>query len=563
MSAQVRNQLLADAITRSAHDPAFFCRFFLRKWFPMPMPPFHLGLLALFTRKVAWLSDPMYADAVPWLLEHFRYMSDPADPDSTQLPVFQETGDGRIRMVAGPNNAVIVPRGFSKTTLINAANIYDLATEPTTFCVYISESSAHSERQLGNIKKQFETNQLLVEAYGNPVPKRSESERWGADEIQLKNGAILIALGRGSQVRGLNYDARRPNKILLDDVEDKESVSTAAQRDKVSDWFYGDVVPAGNKMEIQVEGAQQELQITVLGTLLGADALLMKLHGDPTFNVVRFGAKLDDGGMLWPAKMSAPSYNFERERFRRQGKLAEFAREYDSVIRVDEDALFRFSDISLYIPTTRADLAAVAQALDPAISDQPGRDHSALITAGRRYDGVLWMLDEWGGLGKTPRELIDAFFENFIKWNCTHNGIEAQQYQKALIFLMREEMARKQKFFVVTPIVQGSKVSKDDRIAGVLQPRYANGYIKHQRRLPTLEAQLQDFPNGKKDYADAAAMALSLLGESGMLAAPADSPVTQDQYEPLPPAFTGLYTPGQTQIYTPSAADQRMKERYG
>jgi hypothetical protein len=373
MSHAVRNELLADAVRQSAEDPAYFCRFFLRKWFPTQMPPFHLGLLALFTRKVAWLSRPEYRSAWPFLLTEFKYMADPSDPDGPQLSVFQETSDGRLRMVAGPNNAVIVPRGFSKTTIENGVTIYDLATDPTTFSVYISESSAHSERQLGNIKKQFEQNELLREAYGDQVPTRTESERWGANEIQLRNGAICVALGRGSQVRGLNYDGRRPNRILLDDVEDKESVATAAQREKVSDWFYGDVVPAGNQMEIQLEEAQQEFQITVLGTLLGSDALLMKLNTDPTFNVVRFGAKLENGQMLWPQKMSLQTYLAQRERFRGQGKLAEFAREYDSVIRVDEDALFKFQDITFYQPTTRADLVAVSQALDPAISDQPGR----------------------------------------------------------------------------------------------------------------------------------------------------------------------------------------------
>ena len=526
------------------------------------MPPFHLGMLALKTRKVAFLDD--YPEAHEFLIEHFKYLADPSDPESAELDVFMKDSEGNMMMVGGPNTAEIIPRGFSKTTIENAGNLYELLTDGTIFCVYISESQDHAERQLGNVKRQLETNELLRAAYGNVVPTRADSEKWGASEIQLKNGGILLARGRGSQIRGLNYNARRPNRITLDDVEDKESVATAQQRTKVSDWFYGDVVPAGNEMEEDVifDGGtpQQELQITVLGTLLHAESLLISLQRDITFNHIRFGAKLDTGEMLWPQKMSEPSYTFKKERFRRNGKLAEFAREYDSTIRVEEDALFQFKDITLYQPTKLEDLVIRAMACDPAISDQPGRDHTAIAVGGRKETGALWVLDVWGGLGITPTKLVDQYFLLQELYSTHLNGIETQQYQKALVYLMREEMARRQRFFTITPIYQGSDKTKDDRISGILQPRYSNGYVRHAKPLPLLENQLQDFPNGKKDYADATAMMFSLLGETQMLASPIGA-IGQDEFEPLPPMIPSPYSRGNLQIFTPSRGIS--SDRYG
>lgn len=563
MSHAASREVLENAVRQSAEDPAFFARFFLRNWFPSPIPPFHLGMLALFNRKVEFLDK--YPDAHEFLLNHFSYLADPNDPESTELPVFQLDSEGKMMMVAGANNAIIVPRGFSKTTLKKASDLHELVTDPRTFSVYVSESADHAIRQLGDIRRQLESNKLLRAAYGDVVPARTDSEKWGADEIQLKTGAILLARGRGSQVRGLLYDGRRPNRITLDDVEDKESVATAAQREKVSDWFYGDVVPAGNLMERDADfdpdtERQQELQITVLGTLLHSECLLITLQKDVTFNHVRFGAKLENGQMLWPAKMGEATYNFQRERYRRNGKLAEFCREYDSTIRVEEDALFQYKDISIYQPTPFTALIQRAQACDPAISDQPGRDHCTILIAGRREDGALWFLEEWGGLGKTPREVVDQLFEFHLRFKLHVTGIESQQYQKSLVFLLREEMARKQLFFNVKPIIQGNDKSKDDRIAGILQPRYANGYIRHQKVLPRLEQQLLDFPNGKKDYADAAAMALSLLGETQFLAAPEGS-AFQDEYEPLPPLEASAYSPSNNQVFTPTPVLGRG--RYG
>src|SRR5690349_18667241 len=102
--SQALQERLKQAVIESANDPVYFCRFFLREWFPLPMPPVHLGMLALFTRKVEFLDK--YPDAHPFLMEHFKYMADPLDPQSAELPVFQYDTEGKIMMVAGPNNAI-------------------------------------------------------------------------------------------------------------------------------------------------------------------------------------------------------------------------------------------------------------------------------------------------------------------------------------------------------------------------------------------------------------------------------------------------------------------------
>jgi len=560
--AQKRAELLKEAVRHSAYDPAYFLRFFLRKWFPTPFCPLHLGLIALLTRKVAFLND--YPEAHDFLLSEFLYMADPSDSSDTalKLPAFQKDAEGNIILVCGENNNWLIPRGFSKTTLVLGCQLYDLITDGTIFGVYVSASAEHAEMQLGNIKVELEINVLLIEAYGNQVPNKADSERWTNREIQLLNGSILVARGRGGQVRGLNFRARRPNRIVLDDVEDEDSMATAELRAKTERWFYGSVAPAGALMDgaVEEEDAQLPLQITNLGTLLGPECLMLTIARDPEFNTVRFGAKLDSGAMLWEYKMTRATYDRMRARYQKLGKLAEFTREYDSLIRVDDDSVFPSQFI--YQPTPLSDLVHRSMALDPAISNRPGADHAALVVAGRRLsDGALWFLDEWGGQGKSPREKIDAFFEYHEKYRCTHHGIESIQYQAALIHLMKEEMARRQYFFVITPIIHGSDQRKEARIVGILSPRYKNGYIRHLRHLKGLESNLADWPNGKKDYADAAAMALSLLGESQILVMPEDA-LNADEYEREPEIMAPLWNTSGNYI-TRSALPSKFRGRYG
>jgi hypothetical protein len=533
--------LLQAAVERSSWDPAYFLRFFLSHWFPSDLPPFHLGILALMQRKVEFLNH--YPAAHSFLLEHFRYAADPDDPDSVELPVFQKNPEGKIIMVAGEHNNIIVPRGFSKTTLMNGSNLYDVLTDGKTFCVYISKSSDHAETQLGNIKIELETNGLLRNAYGNVVPTRADVEKWQSDQLQLTNGAILVARGRGGQVRGLNFQARRPNRIVLDDVEDDDKVASTTERTKNESWFYSSVEKAGQVMEGMIghKDAQDPLRITNLGTLLGAECLMMTLAKDPKFNTVRFGAKLkldepDDEQMLWPFKMGYETYQRERARHQKVGKLAEFTRELDSSIRVTDESVFPSTFI--YQPTPLSDLVQRALALDPAISKSKRADSAALVVAGRRAsDGALWFLDEWGGKGKEPKELIDAVFEYRRKWQTILQGIEAIAYQEALLYIMREEMARRQDYFVVEAIRHG-QAEKLARIEGILSPRYKVGVVRHLRPLSNLEGNLADWPNGKKDFADAASMALKLLGESqdlalGQFVGPSTLATVQD-YAPLP-----------------------------
>jgi len=564
MSQSKSKVALEAAKRKGAHDPAYWLRFFLRHWFPTPFPPFMLGIIALVTKKVEWLND--YPDAHDFLLNEFRYAADPDDPTSVEISVFQLDADGKIIMVAGDHNNIMVPRGFSKTTLLNGLNAYEAAIDGTIFCVYISKSADHAEMQLGNIKVEFETNALLKEAYGNLVPDRADPEKWGADMIQLLNGAILIARGRGGQVRGLNFRARRPNRIILDDVEDDGTVESPTVRSKTESWFYSSVEKAGQLMDgaVDEEWAQQPLQINNLGTLLGPKCLMMTLAADPKFNTVRFGAKLhlndrNDTAMLWAYKMSYETYQAERERHRKIGKLGEFTRELDSAIRTGDDLIF--PSIFMRELATRDQFVAVAEFLDPAISDDPKADDAALVIAGRKPNGSLWFLDEWGGKGKSPRDKIDAFFEYHIKWRCTNHGIEAQAYQKSLIFLMREEMARRQYFFAIQAVVRGSKEAKNARIVGMLSPRYLNGYIKHLRPLPGLEGNILDWPNGGKDYADAAASALTLLGETQMLATPPEA-LGKGDYAPLPPALPPAFRSVSNHLIRGGRGAVDMKTRY-
>jgi phage terminase large subunit-like protein len=220
-----------------------------------------------------------------------------------------------------------------------------------------------------------------------------------------------------------------------------------------------------------------------------------------------------------------------------------------------------FPSTFVYEPVLRGELATVALAVDPAISENKRADHTAIVVAGRRSrDGMLFLLEEWGGIGKTPRDIINKIFELQAKWQADRNGIEAVQYQAALIFLMKEEMARRKLFFHIEPIKQGPSDKKVTRIQGLLSPRYAAGFLRHLVPLRGIESNLADWPNGKKDYADAASMALTLMGETSGLAM--EGAMDHLPAMPVLPPMPEVLTAAGNYFIKGSAARVRRASRY-
>ncbi len=506
---------LADLITEGYEDPAFWCRTFLPHWFPSTMPWVHLGILAILTRRVEFLNKYPDTDKI---IKYFIYKENPKEKDSPMRHIFFRDSDGVLRMELSRNTAIMMPRGFSKTTLVNAANLFLICYQEADFTLYISETKTHSETQIRNIKNEIETNELLIAAFG-----ALKGATWRNDLIKTTNGVTIGCAGRGGQIRGKNEEGNRPSRIILDDVEDEESISTPDQLLKTSDWFFKSVKPALPRM-------RRDAQIIMLGTMLSADALLPSLLNDPDWTSIKFGALLPDGEPLWKEMMSLEDIQREKASYIRLGKLNAFYLEYLSTARNTEEQKFP----RRFFRYNSAPLSSFnAIAIDPAISEKPTSDYCAIAVAGMQPNGKIIVHDMWAKVGASPREMVDKYFELHKKFNCIRQGVESIAFQAALIHIMQEEMFRKKQYLgEITPITH-KRANKILRVESILHPRFANGYIEFHHPFDLLEEQLEDWPNGKKDLPDALAMVVSLLDPFAAQAADPSKDLADDEYQPL------------------------------
>jgi len=355
-----------------------------------------------------------------------HYIKYPSAPFHDEL--FAITENNKIR------NAVIVAfRGSGKTTIMTLSHpIWAILGKQQKKCVLILGHTIYQARiYMKNIKEEFETNEVLKDDLG---PFREEDE-WQAFSLVLpKYNARIICASYEQGIRGLRHRQYRPDLIICDDVEDLESVRTLEGRDKVYQWFTGDVIPAGD----------QNTKVVVIGNLLHEDSLIMRLKKkieekqfDGIFREYPF---MDNKGkVLWPGKFSTPE-SIEAEK-RKIGDEIAWQREYMLRIIPEEGQVVHPEWIQFYEKllelTPWAEHRFAAVSVDLAISERDSSNYTAILSAevyGYRENLKIYFLPQLTNERLTFPETVER-----IKMMAASFGsppkifIEDVGYQKALI----------------------------------------------------------------------------------------------------------------------------------
>jgi hypothetical protein len=518
------------------------------------MPWVHYGILAIITRQTDFLLDFHFEvngtretygpAALEKLLKNFTWKEDPTDPESPEHPIFiaNRDEDGNvlsIDLVVGKFTLIMMPRGFSKTTLLNAANLWSIAYKECNYPAYVLKTAKKATKQLSSITKQLVNNGIFKAVFGElkPAQRNDEAKRWSESEgfVQLQNDVSLMAVGSGGAIRGELDDGQRPDRLIIDDIEDKENTKTDERRADTRDWFFGDLLPVLPEMD-------DNATATMLCNLVHSDSIGVRLMIDPQWTVIKFGPVDLDGDPLWPELLNHEKLEAKRKSYALLGQLANFYLEYYNEVRNVEDSKFH-PHFFIHKSVGQADIVRQAIVLDPAISEDPKSDYAAIAVAAITNTGTFHVRDTWGKIDAAPAEQIDKYFELISRFGFTpadKYGVETIAFQASLVPSIRAEMFQRKIYFEISRITHGNQ-GKIERVEGVLQPKYANGFITHQRIFPELETQLLDWPKGKKDFPDAEAMAIALLDEYAALTAPQTNgqSLADDAYEPLDEIFDG------------------------
>ncbi len=269
-------------------------------------------------------------------------------------------------------------RGSGKSTIITTS--YPLwsilGMQQKKFIVLIFQTTAQAKQHMANLRHELEQNQLLKNDLG---PFKEESDQWGSESIVFSESKARIKVMSTEQsIRGVRHQEHRPDLIIADDIQDLASCKTQDSRDKIYQWYKGEVIPAGD----------MKTRIIIVGNLLHNDSLLMRIKTEineykheGVFKEYPFLNQ--DGECLWKGKFTTD----ESIQKLKQNTASEVSwqREYLLKIIPEDDQVINPEWIRYYNELPEMTNATVyrytARGIDLAISEQEKADKTAIVSA--------------------------------------------------------------------------------------------------------------------------------------------------------------------------------------
>ncbi len=199
----------------------------------------------------------------------------------------------------------------------------------------------------------------------------------------------------------------------------------------------------------------------------------------------------EDGTFYFPERLDQ---EFLDEARKKMGSML-FANQYLNEVFPAEDARFKKEYIKYWssVPSRHFNFAFI----DPAISTEDGADYTGICVVSVTSD-TQWYMRVARRVRLNPTEIIHMIFDLQRQFNCKGIGIEDVAYQKALIYMMDEEMRRRQIFMPVKGINKGNKTSKEQHIMSLI-PLFEWQRILLGPGMDDFEKELLQFPRSKHD----------------------------------------------------------------
>ncbi len=384
--------------------------------------------------------------------------------------------------------------------------VYPLKTR--SYIIIIKQNQRLAESKLKEIADLYTQHPIIK---GNLIKIKEQSVKvfeavvmgFGGNPVTIR----FESYGKGSAMRGLNWGTKRPDVVIMDDVQDLEDSMSDTVQEKDWEWFLSDVKPLGKNTRIFMIGNNLGEKCLIERVIKNADTL--------EFDFLKIPAIDNQGSPAWAELFDVEFLQKEKESYAAAGMVDVWFRERMCVSISEESRTFKKEYFKYF---KQEDLTGLNLdyyiTVDPAISQKQHADSTAIVTVGKEKFSPNWYIVDIIQAKMTPSEIIEALFMLHKKYNPLKIGIEVVAYQQALYHFMQEEMRRRQVYPSIEEIKSTNK--KEERIKG-LQPLYKTGVIYQRANMLALEAELLSFPKGEHDdCADALSMMLGIINNTAI-----------------------------------------------
>lgn len=464
------------------------------------------------TRRELTKANPLLF-ALLYLSNHLKTPQGDRTPFSLFHLQLYKWASGTWHQPSGIKNArdaFIAPRGAAKTTMVTLLlPMWAACHKFIHFIAAYSDSESTIQKHLNTFRDELKNNSLIKEDYPHMFMGRQTwtKEESSQDENgqEVKDQALFLKTGGGfvfaaksisSNSLGLKIGARRPDCLILDDVERQAGDYSALQAEKRRQSIIGGILGQSKPMGARVLLIGTNLMIDSM-----IDGMIKYARGDEAppwieeenFKVHWFRPfiRRADGTKesMWPGVWET-SFLLEEE-----GKES-FAVDFDCQPVAKGGAFWRSEDFEIgSIPVEHVSFGILS--LDPAVSSTRKSDFSAfaVVLYSRSLDRYELVYTHQAKL--TPaqiRQRVESLCSSYpqittVYVETNQGGDVWEELLKGIPVRVKSEKATVSKDMRAEWALQVYQTIKED----------GSRRIVHRTRFPELEQQMKAFPNVPND----------------------------------------------------------------
>lgn len=368
------------------------------------------------------------------------------------------------------------PRGFAKSTIVSFGYpLHKVCYRLKKFIILGSDTETQAEGITQAMMVELEENPRLIADFG-----KLKGGDWTGADFTTSTGVKVMARGSGQKVRGLKNGPHRPDLIILDDMENDESVKSPTRILKVVDWVLKAVLPSLEPNK----GA-----LFIVGTLLAKKSALALLKENPKFKTFHFQSLSEDGRSLWESRFSAAHLLSIKETIGSKS----FNQEYQGTPEAD-DADFKSEWLENFYEAGDIEGRDLVTATygDPSSKSSAANDFKAVITVSVSSDGVYvrhaWIRKD------TPAGFVGQLYDQTRDCGSVATGSEENAIGEFLTSAL--DLEAKERGYTL-PLIginhTSNKTARVNRLSPLAQRRKIF-FIKGHSDQDLLREQLASFP---------------------------------------------------------------------
>ncbi len=357
--------------------------------------------------------------------------------------------------------------------------------------VLVSKSEDSATRLLADLQQQLAFNELYIHDFGPQI----KTGNWAEGEFTTVDGYYFTSVGRGQSPRGLKNNGRRPDYIVIDDIDDDEMVLNQRRVSKATEWvlsalFYA--MEAGRGRFIAV------------GNRIAKTSILTNLISRPGVHHTRVNILDKNGNPTWKE-----NYTLEEvKELRDMSGERNFQKEMMNN-PLTEGSVFSTKNIHYGKILPLKEYRQLICYTDPSFKNSQNADYKATALVGKTPTGQFHIIKMFAD---------QTSVSNMIAWHYeimdyVAGKVPVMYYMESNFMqdLMLDEFAKVGNALAHHVPIRGDNRKKPDKFARIeaMQPLFERNLVlfndkeKDSPGMRVLEEQLLLFERGTKSHDDA------------------------------------------------------------